>query len=91
MRVVPRENDAINETWIADGDRYSYEGIYSADRIESPMAPAKEARGKRSAGKRRSNAAKGLKAAGADLRRLASSSATVEARSARQDHARAGF
>src|SRR3954463_14510056 len=37
MRVVPRPNEAINETWIADRDRYSYEGIYSADRLEAPM------------------------------------------------------
>ncbi len=29
MRVVPRENEAINEIWIADRDRFSYEGIYS--------------------------------------------------------------
>jgi NADH-quinone oxidoreductase subunit G len=37
MRVVPRENEAINETWIADRDRFSYEAVYSADRIERPM------------------------------------------------------
>ncbi len=37
MRVVPRQNEDINETWIADRDRYSYEGIYSADRLQSPM------------------------------------------------------
>ncbi|MGH8287851.1 MAG: NADH-quinone oxidoreductase subunit NuoG [Steroidobacteraceae bacterium] len=37
MRVVPRENEAINETWIADRDRFSYEGIYSHDRLERPM------------------------------------------------------
>ncbi len=37
MRVVPRPNEDINETWIADRDRYSYEGIYSADRLEAPM------------------------------------------------------
>ncbi|HEX4648340.1 MAG TPA: NADH-quinone oxidoreductase subunit NuoG [Steroidobacteraceae bacterium] len=37
MRVVPRENDAINETWIADRDRFSYEGIYSADRLNTPL------------------------------------------------------
>ena len=35
-RVVPRANEAINETWISDRDRYSYEGIYSADRLLSP-------------------------------------------------------
>ncbi len=33
MRVVPRENEDINETWIADRDRFSYEGIYSAERL----------------------------------------------------------
>ncbi|HYB33819.1 MAG TPA: molybdopterin-dependent oxidoreductase, partial [Steroidobacteraceae bacterium] len=37
MRVVPRENEAINETWIADRDRFSYEGIYSPDRLRAPM------------------------------------------------------
>ena len=37
MRVVPRENEAINETWIADRDRFSYEGIYSPDRLAAPM------------------------------------------------------
>jgi len=37
MRVVPRENEAINETWIADRDRFSYEAVYSADRLEQPQ------------------------------------------------------
>jgi NADH-quinone oxidoreductase subunit G len=37
MRVVPRRNDAINETWISDRDRFSYEGVYSADRLQAPM------------------------------------------------------
>lgn len=37
MRVVPRENEAINETWIADRDRFSYEGIYSDDRLQKPI------------------------------------------------------
>jgi NADH-quinone oxidoreductase subunit G len=37
MRIVPRQNDDVNETWIADRDRYSYEGIYSADRLQKPM------------------------------------------------------
>ena len=35
-RVVPRENESINETWIADRDRFSYQGIYSDDRLMSP-------------------------------------------------------
>jgi NADH-quinone oxidoreductase subunit G len=37
MRVVPRANEAINETWIADRDRFSYEGFYAADRATRPM------------------------------------------------------
>ena len=37
MRVVPRPNEAINETWIADRDRYSCEGLYSDDRAVEPM------------------------------------------------------
>ncbi|MBU3593797.1 NADH-quinone oxidoreductase subunit G [Polynucleobacter sp. 71A-WALBACH] len=37
MRVVALENDAINECWISDRDRFSYEGLNSADRITTPM------------------------------------------------------
>ncbi len=35
-RIVPRVNEAINETWISDRDRFSYEAIYSGDRLERP-------------------------------------------------------
>ena len=35
-RIVPRENEAINETWISDRDRFSYEGVYSQDRLLRP-------------------------------------------------------
>jgi NADH-quinone oxidoreductase subunit G len=37
MRIVPRENEAINETWIADRDRFGFEGIYSPERVSQPM------------------------------------------------------
>ncbi len=37
MRVVPRENEAINEVWLSDRDRFSYEGLYADDRLGSPM------------------------------------------------------
>lgn len=37
MRVVPRENNTINETWISDRDRFSYEGLYHADRLTKPL------------------------------------------------------
>ncbi len=36
-RVIPIENDEINETWISDRDRFSYEGVNSQDRITAPM------------------------------------------------------
>ena len=35
-RVVPRENELINEAWLSDRDRFSYEGIYSSDRLLRP-------------------------------------------------------
>jgi len=37
MRVVPRENEDINEVWLSDRDRFSYEGLYSADRLTEPL------------------------------------------------------
>lgn len=36
-RVTPLENESINETWISDRDRFSYEGVNSADRLRTPM------------------------------------------------------
>lgn len=37
LRVVPRENEELNETWLSDRDRFSYEGINSPERLRSPM------------------------------------------------------
>jgi NADH-quinone oxidoreductase subunit G len=37
MRMVPRENEAINETWIADRDRFGFEGIYDPARVAEPL------------------------------------------------------
>ena len=37
MRVVALENEAINECWISDRDRFAYEGLNSADRVSTPM------------------------------------------------------
>ena len=36
-RVVPRENETVNEVWISDRDRYGYEGLRSDDRLTTPM------------------------------------------------------
>jgi len=37
MRIHPRSNDALNEIWISDRDRFSYEGINSDDRLTQPL------------------------------------------------------
>ena len=37
IRVVPRDNEDINEVWIADRDRFSYEATDSADRCTAPI------------------------------------------------------
>jgi NADH-quinone oxidoreductase subunit G len=37
MRVLPRDNEEINECWLSDKDRFSYEGLNSEDRLTTPM------------------------------------------------------
>ncbi|MGB4193843.1 MAG: NADH-quinone oxidoreductase subunit NuoG [Limnohabitans sp.] len=37
MRVVPLENEEVNECWIADRDRFSYEALNGGDRLTQPM------------------------------------------------------
>ncbi len=37
LRVVPLENDDVNECWISDKDRFSYEALNSEERLTSPM------------------------------------------------------
>jgi NADH-quinone oxidoreductase subunit G len=37
MRVVPLENEDVNECWIADRDRFSYEALNGTDRLTAPM------------------------------------------------------
>ena len=37
MRVLPLDNEAINECWLSDKDRFSYEGLNSPDRLKQPM------------------------------------------------------
>ena len=36
-RVIPKENELINECWISDRDRFSYEGLYHKDRLKVPL------------------------------------------------------
>ncbi len=37
MRVVPLENEALNECWLSDKDRFAYEGLNSEDRLVEPL------------------------------------------------------
>jgi len=37
MRVLPRENEEVNEVWISDRDRFSYTALHSANRLDVPL------------------------------------------------------
>ncbi len=37
MRVVPRDNEQINENWISDRDRFSYTSMYDESRLVKPL------------------------------------------------------
>src|SRR6202795_825791 len=37
MRVVPLENEELNDCWLSDRDRFSYEGLNSEERLQRPM------------------------------------------------------
>jgi len=37
LRSVPRDNEATNENWLSDRDRYSHAGLYAEDRVTQPM------------------------------------------------------
>ncbi len=37
IRAVPRDNEAVNETWLSDRDRFGYEGLNSEDRLLQPL------------------------------------------------------
>ncbi len=37
LRAVPRENEAVNECWLSDRDRYSHQGLYADDRAVKPL------------------------------------------------------
>jgi len=78
MRVVPRENEAINETWIADRDRFSYEGVYSSERLLAPMVREGDAWQQVDWETALKRVAAGLRANASNLGVLASASSTTE-------------
>lgn len=78
MRVVPRENEVVNEVWLSDRDRFSYVGIASDDRLMSPMVRVEAGWREASWEDALEMAAKGLKAAGGELNTLVAPHATLE-------------
>jgi len=78
MRVLPLENEAVNECWLSDKDRFSYEALNSPERLTRPMV--KRADGWAEAGWEEALevVAAGLKEAGADLGILATPHSTLE-------------
>ncbi len=77
-RVVPRANDDINETWIADRDRFSYEGLHAEDRLLKPMLREAGTWREASWEEALAAAARGLKAAGSATGTLVHPSCTLE-------------
>jgi predicted molibdopterin-dependent oxidoreductase YjgC len=51
MRVVPLENEDVNECWIADRDRFSYEALNGDERLAAPCS-SRVASGRRWTGDR---------------------------------------
>lgn len=77
-RVVSRANDAVNEAWIADRDRFSYEAVNAADRLATPMIRTEAGWREASWDEALAAAARGLKAAGAETGMLVHPSASTE-------------
>jgi len=78
MRVVPRANEAINETWISDRDRYGYQGVYADDRLEAPLLREGDNWREVSWEIALEQAVAALRAAGPELATLAAPSSTLE-------------
>ena len=71
LRAVPRDNEAVNECWLSDRDRYSHQGLQAADRATRPLVREGDAWREASWDEALALAAKLLRDAGADLGVLA--------------------
>ena len=78
MRVAPKENEAINEIWISDRDRFSYQGLTAKDRLTTPMIKKDGTWLRTDWENALAHAAEGLKKQGNAVGALASSTATIE-------------
>ncbi|MDJ0940928.1 MAG: NADH-quinone oxidoreductase subunit NuoG [Woeseiaceae bacterium] len=77
-RIVPRDNESINEAWIADRDRFSYEAIYADDRLMTPRVKESGEWRELDWEEALQQAAEALKGAGENSAILASPSSTIE-------------
>lgn len=77
-RVVPRPNEAINETWLADRDRFSYEGVYADERLATPMRKVDDEWQPADWESALTETAKVLSDAGSDVGFIVSPTATLE-------------
>ena len=78
MRVVPRENESINESWISDRDRFSYTSVASEKRLTQPLLREKGELNPVDWETALNAAAEMLEQAGASLATLVSPQATLE-------------
>jgi NADH-quinone oxidoreductase subunit G len=78
LRTVPRDNEAVNECWLSDRDRYSHEGLYAEDRALKPMVRRDGVLVEASWEEAIAAAAAGLRASGAGFGALVSPLATCE-------------
>lgn len=78
LRVVPKDNETVNEAWISDRDRFSYEGIQGADRLLQPQVKTNGEWRVTDWDTALQAAANALRNAGQELGALISPSATVE-------------
>ncbi len=77
-RVIPRDNEAVNEVWISDRDRFSYQGLTSSDRVTAPMVRVGDELVETDWSNALEKATEILKSGGKDLGVLASPSLPVE-------------
>jgi NADH-quinone oxidoreductase subunit G len=77
-RVLPLENEAINECWLSDRDRFSYEALNSSERLARPMLREGDAWQETDWQTALERVVEGLKHAGSDIGVLASPQATLE-------------
>ncbi len=77
-RVLPLENEAINECWLSDKDRYAYEALEGSERLATPMLRQVSGWQPTDWQTALERVAEGLRAAGTELGILASPHATLE-------------